>query len=98
MPKKLQGILLKDKGLENLPEINLKKSDLEKGVSILELLSNNRVVSSKSEARRLILNNGLKINNILVNEEKKILKINDFRDKNFKISLGKKKHFIVNII
>ena len=87
------------KGLgHNLPKINLKKSDLEKGVSILELLSNNRVVSSKSEARRLILNNGLKINNILVNEEKKILKINDFRDKNFKISLGKKKHFIVNII
>ena len=61
---------MKVRVLDIIFQNKFKKSDLEKGVSILELLSNNRVVSSKSEARRLILNNGLKINNILVNEEK----------------------------
>ena len=44
-----------------------------------DFLSVNKIVSSKSETRRLIGNNGLKLNDILLKDEKKILQINDFK-------------------
>ena len=47
-------------------------------------------MSSKSEARRLIKNNGLEINNILLDDEKKLLKENDFINKILKNFLRKK--------
>ena len=65
---------------------------------ILDFLSNNNIVSSKSEARRIIMNNGLKINNQLIKDEKKIIQATDFKVKIAKISLGKKKHYQIKII
>ena len=53
---------------------------------------------SKSETRRLIGNKGLKINNILIVDEKKMLTENDFKDGILKISCGKKRHYLVKII
>ena len=53
---------------------------------------------SKSEARRAIKNHGLKINDVLVTDEKKILVPTDFKKKIIKISYGKKKHYLVEII
>ncbi len=82
----------------NLPEIKVKEDDIKKGISILDFLSKNNITSSKSEARRAIANKGLKINNILVEDEKKILRILDFNEKSLKMSFGKKKHYVVKII
>ena len=49
---------------------------------------------SKSEIRRLIKSNGIKINNQLVNDEKFIINDALFLEKRFiKLSIGKKKHF-----
>ena len=59
----------------DLPEIKIKSSEIEKGVNILDFLSKNKIMSSKSEARRAIANKGLKINNAIVLNENKILKI-----------------------
>ena len=82
----------------DLPEVQIKKNDLENGIKILDLLSFNKIFSSKSEARRAIKGNALKINNQVLRDEKKILKLNDFKDsKSLKISFGKKKHYIVKI-
>ena len=55
-------------------------------------------MSSKSEARRAIANQGIKINNIIIKDEKKILQIIDFNQKTLKISYGKKKHYLIKII
>ena len=55
-------------------------------------------MSSKSEARRAIANKGLKINNILIDDDSKIIEVNDFKEKTLKISFGKKKHFQIKII
>ena len=55
-------------------------------------------MSSKSEGRRVIANNGLKINDVTVHDEKKILYSNDFNRNVIKISFGKKKHYIIKII
>ena len=37
------------------------KKDIERGMKLLELLVNNNIMNSKSEARRAIKNNGIKI-------------------------------------
>ena len=87
------------KGLgSDLPEINIKTTDIEKGIKLLNFLQENKIISSKSEGRRLISNNGLKINDVLVNEEKIFIDPKDFTQDTLKISLGKKKHFVVKII
>ena len=88
-----------DKSLSlNLPEIKVKSEEVKKGISLIDLLSVNGVMSSKSEARRAILNNGLKINDKLVGDVKRTLKPDDFEEKILKISYGKKKHYKVKII
>ena len=82
----------------NLPTKNILKKDLESGIKLLELLVNTNIMSSKSEARRAINNNGIKINDLLVENENKILNLSDFKDENMKISFGKKKHYLFKII
>ena len=83
----------------NLPEFKLKRTLIIKGIKILDLLSDNKIMSSKSDVRRAIKSNALKINNQLLKDENKIVNIEDFNnDKNLKISFGKKKHYIFKII
>ena len=81
----------------DLPEIKLNKEELSKGIDLLNFLAESKIMSSKSEARRAIANNGLKLNNKLIKDEK-ILNLDDFTNKILKISHGKKKHFIIKII
>ena len=50
----------------DLPEIKILESEIKEWMSILDFLSKNKIMSSKNEARRAILNKGVKINNILV--------------------------------
>ena len=80
-----------------MPEIKIKHSDIISGINLLDLLSSSNITSSKSEARRTIVNKGLKINNIVISDDKKILQPKDFRDKSIKISIGKKKHFLIKV-
>ena len=82
----------------DLPEIEIKSDEIKKGINFLDFLSNNRIVSSKSEARRVMANKGLKIDNIVVIDENKILQLNDFKKNILKLSYGKKKHYLIKII
>ena len=82
----------------NLPEIKLKSQEVLRGINLLEFLSKNKIMQSKSDARRAIENNGLKINDITIKDARKVLKIVDFKKKILKISYGKKKHYVVKII
>ena len=46
--------------------------------------------------RRAIKGNGIKINDKLIIDEKKIINKNDLENNNFiKVSYGKKKHFLI---
>ena len=77
---------------ENLPGIKVNNDILSK--NIVELISFVNKDISKSEIRRLIKSNGIKLNNENVLDEKYIIDPNLFSDKGFiKISIGKKKHF-----
>ena len=51
--------------------------------------------NSKSEIRRIIKNNGIKINNETIINEKLIITKNLFKDNRIKLSLGKKRHIKV---
>ena len=83
----------------DLPEIKIKKNELEGGIKVLDLLSSNNIMSSKSEARRAIKSNALKINNIVLTDENKIIRLDDFNNgKVLKISFGKKKHYLLRVI
>jgi len=82
----------------DLPEIKLKLNEINKGMSLLDFLSKNKIMTSKSEARRAIINKGLKINNEVINDTNKMLQLKDFKENILKISYGKKRHYLIKII
>ena len=81
-----------------LPEITIKSNEVEKGINILDFISQNKILSSKSEARRVIANKGFKINGDIIESEKKVIQLKDFKNNVVKLSYGKKKHYLVKII
>jgi len=82
----------------NLPETLVDKSQLENGINVIELIYNNKIMSSKSEIRRSINEKGIKINDALVESEKKLIELKDFEQNGYvKISHGKKKHFVIRL-
>ena len=83
---------------KNLPEIRIKLKELEKGINIIDLIANNKILSSKSEVRRAIANKGFKIDDVIIEDQKKILVTKDFKENILKLSYGKKKHFLLKVI
>jgi tyrosyl-tRNA synthetase len=84
---------------KNLPVVKVKKNIIERGINILNVVLQTKLGNSKSEIRRMIKNNGLKINNEVVINEEKIINLNDFdENNNMKVSHGKKQHVIIKII
>ncbi|MCH2679176.1 MAG: tyrosine--tRNA ligase [Alphaproteobacteria bacterium] len=92
-----KNIFEKKEGTANLPVISYNNNELAEGVPILECLTNNNyLLSSKGEARRLIRGSGVKINNTTVSDEN--MKINNslfVNESRIKLSVGKKKHIIL---
>ena len=84
--------------VEYLPEIKLKLKEVSQGIRLVDFLSRNNIISSKSEARRVIANKGVKLNNLPVEDEHKVLENKDFNNKTLKLSFGKKKHYLIKII
>ena len=83
---------------ENLPSINV-KFNKKIDIYLIEQIVEVGFTSSKSEARKLIKNSGVKINRVLVSDELKTLSINDFdNNKELLVSVGKKKHFIIKLL
>ena len=54
-----------------------------------------KLENSKSEIRRLIKGNGIRINNEVANDEKLIITKDVFKGNLIKLSLGKKRHIKV---
>ena len=81
-----------------LPEITVKFNEIEQGINILDFISKNKILPSKSEARRVIANKGFKIDGAIIEDEKKVIRLKDFNNNVFKLSYGKKKHYLIKII
>ena len=82
---------------ENLPSILIDENKLKNKITIIDLIILSELESSKSEIRRLIKGNGIKINNNVISDEKLIITKNLFQDNLIKLSLGKKRHIKVEL-
>ena len=84
---------------KDLPTIKVKKNQIINGINILDLVLLTKLGNSKGEVRRMIKNNGLKINNEIMSDESKIFYNYNFDENNsLKVSHGKKQHVIIKII
>jgi len=83
---------------DNLPTTQINKKMLDDNISILDLVILSKLESSKSEIRRLIKGNGIKINGQAISDEKFLITEDLFKGNLIKLSLGKKKHIKVELI
>ena len=84
---------------KKLPTVKVKKNEIVNGINIFDLVLQTKLANSKGEIRRMIKNNGLKINNEIITDDAKIINQDNFdQDNNMKVSHGKKQHVIVKII
>tara|TARA_B100001063_G_scaffold15561_1_gene11988 strand:+ start:869 stop:2098 length:1230 start_codon:yes stop_codon:yes gene_type:complete len=81
----------------NLPSINIKTNDVNRKLTIVELVILSKLEKSKSEVRRLIKGNAIKLNDKIVSDEKFIITIELFRNKYLKLSIGKKRHIKIEL-
>ena len=81
-----------------LPIIKINQNQIDQKIDIINLIVLSKLEVSKSETRRIIKNNGVKINNVTINDEKFLITNNLFdNEKKLKLSLGKKRHVKVEL-
>ena len=84
---------------KEIPEKKISKKLISKGINIIDLVFQNGLSSSKSDARRMLKNKGIKIDDQIISDEKKIISLEEFSEKNhIKLSIGKKTHLKVTAI
>ena len=81
----------------NLPSVRINKADIENKINIIDLVILSKLESSKSEIRRLIKGNAIKINDQIISDEKLIIKYDLFNKDYIKLSVGKKRHLKIEI-
>ena len=81
----------------NLPTIDIKKSTVEETINIIDLIIITKLEKSKSEIRRLIKNNGIKINNEVISDENLKINLDNFKNDYLKLSIGKKRHLKIEL-
>ena len=80
-----------------MPSISISKHQLKKKLDIIDLIILSKLENSKSEIRRLIRGNGIKINNQTIADEKLLISEKIFKENYIKLSLGKKRHIKVTL-
>ena len=84
---------------KEIPEKKISRKLISKGINIIDLVFQNGLSSSKGDARRILKNKGIKIDDQIISDEKKIIGLEEFSEKNhIKLSIGKKTHLKVTVI
>ena len=81
----------------NLPSFNINEKDIRKKLSIIDLVIQSNLEKSKSEIRRLIKGNAIKINEKIISDEKFMINKDLFKNNYLKLSIGKKRHIKVEM-
>jgi tyrosyl-tRNA synthetase len=80
----------------SLPKISVRAEDVAAGLGVLTAFVKAGLVASTGEARRQIKGGGLRLNDAVVSDERAMIGEADFeKDGVVKLSLGKKKHVIL---
>ena len=80
----------------DLPSYSVSKNEVETGLSLAQLLTKTGLTKSGKEAKRLISENGARLNGSLISDTNQMLSVDDFNEP-LKISAGKKRHAIVTL-
>lgn len=82
----------------NIPSSELPKSKFEEGIGLLNLLTELDLTKSNGEARRLVQQNGISINDQVINDATKQISLTDFNNDEMMIRKGKKVYHLVKLI
>ncbi len=75
---------------DDIATFEIELTTVENGISLIDLLFRFELVPSKSEARRIIEQNGISLNNQKENDVNKIVTVSDFKENSLAIQKGKK--------
>ena len=81
----------------NLPSIKIKAKDMNNKFNIIDLIIISKLEKSKSEIRRLIKGNAIKLDDKIISNEKLIITNKIFKDNYLKLSIGKKRHIKIEL-
>ena len=82
-----------------LPQIEVPRDQLARGVAVFELFSRAGLVTSNGEARRLIRGGGARLNDTVVDSETMAVSIADLDSQGMlKLSAGRKRHALVRAV
>jgi tyrosyl-tRNA synthetase len=80
----------------NLPTFDIPRADLENGLGVLSANVQVGFVKSTGEARRQVKGGGIRVNDVAVDDERRVLTMADVTaDGVIKLSLGKKRHALL---
>ncbi len=82
---------------DNLPTIEITKSEAEEGATLIRWIVKADFAASNGEARRLIEQDAIRVNDIKITDVKYSLTSADFAQGFAKLSKGKKQHVLVKI-
>ena len=89
LAQKMSENLFTDGG-NDAPEFEISKAELGNGVSLLDLLVQTKLCSSKGEARKMIAGGGISAKGEKVNDANKVITENDFDNGSILLKKGKK--------
>jgi len=81
----------------NLPSIKINSKNINNKLDIIDLVILSKLEKSKSEIRRLIKGNAVKINDKIISDEKLIVTNELFNENYLKLSIGKKRHLKIEL-
>jgi len=82
---------------DNLPSVSINQNQLKNRITLVDLILLTKLENSKSEIKRLINGNGIRINNQVIDDEKLIITKDLFKNNLIKLSLGKKRHIKIEL-
>ncbi len=82
----------------NSPSVNITRQNIKNKINIIDLVLLSKLENSKSQIKRLIKGNAIKINDQIILNEKFIINHDLFQKNYLKLSIGKKRHIKVEII
>jgi tyrosyl-tRNA synthetase len=80
-----------------IPSESIPRAEFEIGINVLDLFSRTSLCSSKSEARRLVLQGGARIDDVKIEDVDAVIGISDISGGELMLKAGKKRFFRIEL-
>ncbi len=85
------------KNIDNMPQTNINSNEIGEGILLIDLMSQVGFMPSKSEGRRMILQNAISLYGEKVSDLNQVVNISDFKEGYIIIQKGKKNFLKINL-